>query len=584
MPLIGRTLTAIDYVVLAAYFVLMLGIGVFYYRQMRGMKDYFKGNNRIPWWLSGVSFYMTSFSVAAFVFYPGLCYRHGFVGVTLLWVAIPATAISALLFAKPWRRARLDSPVEYIETRYSAGLRQLFAWQGVPVKLVDDAIKLLATGKFISICVGLDMITSILLAGGIMLFYTFLGGLWAVAVTDFLQFVVLGAGILVILPLSISKAGGLMAIFRESPDGFFSLTSPEFGWDYIIPLVLMYALGWSSTNWALIQRYYCVPKERDARKVGWGVVALYLVGPPLMFFPAIAAARFMPGLEDAGEVYPRLCAQLLPQGLLGLAIAAMFAATMSTLSGDYNVCASVLTNDVYRRFIRPHASQRELVRVGRIMTLVIGLSALGVACVMAQMKRAEDLFRVMVTLFGVATAPVAVPMLLGLVSKKFTNLSAIVGFLCGLAAGIGLFAVSYIRHDLSLLFFTWEAETQRFLFAGFAFDAEIMPILVTSVVTLVTMVVITAIKPMTPARRELMEPFFKRLSTPIGDLEEERQAPPETETQSPFRVVGVCTVIIGVMLLGLIPWTYGSSAFVPDVGIGVGLLVVGLLMAHPWRK
>ncbi|MDQ1256521.1 MAG: solute:Na+ symporter, family, partial [Candidatus Hydrogenedentes bacterium] len=342
-----------DYIMLGGYFVVMLAIGLYFYRHMRGMKDYFTGRNSIPWWLSGVSFYMSSFSVAAFVFYPSLCYQYGWVGVTMLWVAVPATLFSVIFFAKKWRRARIDSPVEYIETRYSPVLRQLFAWQGVPVKIVDDGIKLFATGKFISVCSGLSLAESILGAGSIMLLYTFMGGVWAVSVTDFVQFVVLTAGILVILPLSIAEAGGLTAIFDNSPEGFFNLTCPEFGWTYVIPVVFLYALAWSSINWSLIQRYYCVPAEKDAMKVGWLVVALYIVGPPLMFFPALAAPQFLPQLADAGDVYPALCTTLLPAGMLGLVIAAMFAATMSTLSGDYNVCASVLTNDVYRRLIRP---------------------------------------------------------------------------------------------------------------------------------------------------------------------------------------------------------------------------------------
>ena len=85
-----------DWIMVAGYFVIMLGIGAWFYSRMRGVKDYFSGGNRIPWWLSGVSFYMSSFSVAAFVFYPSLCYRHGWVGVTLLWVAVPATLFGVL--------------------------------------------------------------------------------------------------------------------------------------------------------------------------------------------------------------------------------------------------------------------------------------------------------------------------------------------------------------------------------------------------------------------------------------------------------------------------------------------------------
>ncbi|MBN1461680.1 MAG: hypothetical protein JXA57_19280 [Armatimonadetes bacterium] len=113
--LAAAKLTGPDQFVLIAYFAIMMGIGLYFFRFMRGMKDYFSGGNTIPWWLSGVSFYMSSFSVTAFITYPALCFRYGWVGITLLWVAVPATLFSVILFAKKWRRARIDSPVEYLE-------------------------------------------------------------------------------------------------------------------------------------------------------------------------------------------------------------------------------------------------------------------------------------------------------------------------------------------------------------------------------------------------------------------------------------------------------------------------------------
>ncbi len=572
-----------DFAMLAGYFVLMLGIGLYFYRHMRVMKDYFTGRNAIPWWLSGVSFYMTSFSVAAFVFYPSLCYRYGWVGVTLLWVAVPATLFSVTFFAKRWRRARIDSPVEYIETRYSALLRQLFAWQGVPVKIVDDGIKLYATGKFIAICSGLPIGESILGAGGIMLVYTFLGGVWAVSVTDFIQFVVLTAGILVILPLSVMKAGGLHAVIAQSPEGFFRPTNDEFGWSYVIPVIALYALAWSSINWSLIQRYYCVPKERDAMKVGWLVIALYIVGPPLMFFPAIAGRQFIPALADAGDIYPTLCAQLLPAGMLGLAIAAMFAATMSTLSGDYNVCASVLTNDVYKRLIRPRATERELVFVGRAMTLLIGVIGLAAAFVMARGK-AENLFRIMVTLFGVATAPVAIPMLLGLVSKRVTNGGAIAGFLCGVSVGLVLFFLSRGMFAFTASGIEWNPEKDELLFRGFAVKTEILLFASTSVVTLAAMALASVLSPFDAAARARVEAFFNRLATPIGGLDEDAdKSSGHAAMMSPFRIVGICIAAIGLMMIAVLPWAAGTTALALDAILGVGLACAGALLARQAR-
>lgn len=572
----ARALTTPDYAMLVGYFVLMLGIGLYFYRHMKQMKDYFSGGNSIPWWLSGVSFYMTSFSVMAFVNYPAICYKQGWVGITLLWVAIPATLFSAMLFGARWRRARIHSPVEYLETRYSPLLRQVFAWQGLPVKLMDDGIKLVATATFISVSAGLDPTISLFSVGLIMLIYTFMGGLWAVAVTDFIQFVVLSVGVAVVLPLSISRAGGLSAIVNDSPKEFFQLSSAEYGWEYILPLILLYGLAWSSINWSLIQRYYCVPKEKDARKVGWLVIGLYIIGPPLMFFPAIAASRFIPNLDDAGHVYPALCNMLLPAGMLGLIIAAMFAATMSTLSSDYNVCASVLTNDIYRRLIRPKASEWELVQVGRVMTLIVGIVALGTAYAIMMAAKSEGLFRLMVTLFGVATAPVAVPMLLGLVSKRFTSLSAIAGFLVGTIVGLGVLYASRSVENLNLGLAVWNAVEKKFVMGELAVDTEIAMFLSTTTVTFVVMSVISLLIPAPASERERVKEFLARLDVPIGELQEDAVA--ASSIMSPFRIVGYCIIAIGVMMAVLLPWVIRSNAGIWTLAVTLALFAIGVTL------
>ncbi|MCA9435441.1 MAG: sodium/solute symporter, partial [Candidatus Omnitrophica bacterium] len=523
---------------------------VYFYRYMKGMKDYFTGGNNIPWWLSGVSFYMSSFSVYAFIAYPALCYKYGCVGITLLWVAVPATLFSVILFARKWRRARINSPVECLEVRYSPLLRQLFAWQGVPVKMVDDGLKLVSIGTFISVGLGFPMGQSMLGAGLIMLIYTMMGGLWAVTVTDFVQFVVLTVAILIVFPLSISRAGGWENFVANTPEGFFNLTNDEYGWIYVGLLALLYCLAWSSINWSLIQRYYCVPTEKDAVKAGWLVTVLYIIGPPIMFLPAIAARQFLGEVPDQ-EVYPLLCVELLPAGILGLVIAAMFSATMSMLSSDYNVCASVLTNDVYKRYIRPDADEKHLVLVGRVTTLIIGLVALGVAFLISS-GSGEDLFKIMVTLFGIATAPVAVPMLLGLLSKKVNNLGALWGFACGLTAGL-------------LLFF----------FGPDDLDMEITLFVITFTVTLVVLLFVSWLKPMDEGERARIESFHQRLETPIERSEFGPEGGSESAVFSPFRVVGVSIFLIGLMMVALLPWLYQTDAFALDLFFGVVLIGVG---------
>jgi len=571
MMLAESHLHGADIFILVGYFLLILGIGAYFYRYMRQMKDYFSGGNNIPWWLSGVSYYMSCFSAFGFIAYSALAFEYGWVAVTLFWVMAPATIVTALFMSRRWRRARIDSPVEYLEARYSPGVRQLFAWQGIPVRIIDDSLKLVAIGVFIKVGLGMETGPAMLWSGLIMLAYTFMGGLWAVTVTDFVQFIVMVAAIVVLLPLSISAAGGVGEMIRESPEGFFRLTSEEYSWVYLCIQVLLFCLAFSSVNWALIQRLYCVPKEKDAVKVGWLVFVLSIFGPPLILLPAMAAPHFLEGVQDTNHVYPKLCVELLPAGMLGLIIAAMFSATMSMLSSDYNVAASVLTNDVYRRYIDPAASQRRLVWVGRLMTLVVGLIALGTAFLLARAE-GDALFRSMVKLFSVATAPVAIPMIAGLITPRVTKTAALAGFLAGLSAGIAAF---FLCPDKFELF-------------GAVARKENGIVLTATSVTLLWVVVVSWLdrRLVSAAEREQVDGFLRRLEVPIGEAKEDQTpaSPAGSAAISPFSVVGVSTAIIGVMMLIVLPWVKGRLAVGMSLGVGLALLGLGVAMAIVSRR
>ena len=564
---ISKAIQGPDYVMLVGYFVLMLGIGLYFYRYMRGMKVYFTGGNKIPWWLAGVSFYMSSFSAYAFVIYSGLCFKLGWVGVTLFWVMIPATIISVTFFATRWRRARIDSPVEFLESRYSAVVRQLFVWTGLPVGIIDDSLKLIATGTIVHVGMGFSLEASIIACGLIMLAYTFMGGLWAVTVTDFVQFVILAVAVLALFPLSIAKAGGFQSLVAHTPPGFFALTTETYNWYYIVLLVGLYAVAFSSTHWHLIQKYFCVPTEKDAKKVGWLVTVLYIIGPPLFFMPAIAARAFMPDipylLEHDKEIYPRLCAFLLPVGMLGLIIAAMFSATMGNLSSHFNVRASVLTNDVYRRLVRPHASEKELVTAGRGMTIVVGGLTILMAIALANAS-AQQLFKYMVSLFGSAVAPLGLPLIVGLVSRRVTPRSVVVAVLLGMVLALGLFLC--LPPSLTI--------------CGIIFEQEVVIFAASFVTVMAVMFGMSALWPMTVAESQRAELFHQRLETPIGGLPEDQAAVKHDEhVVSPFGIVGVCVACIGILMLCVQPFISERLPMVLNVILGLVLVTIGLLMA-----
>jgi len=563
-----------DYIILGGYFTLMLGVGVYFYRYMKQIKDYFTGGNNIPWWLSGVSFYMASFSVFLFVSMSDIAYKYGMVSITLILLCVWGTLFGTFFFARKWRRARITSPVEYLEQRYSPWVRQLFAWEGLPVRIIDDSLKLVALGKFISVSMGFRLEYAILGSSLITLCYTMSGGLWAVTVTDFIQFVILLTAIAVLVPLSISRAGGFSEMFNGMPDGFFSFThAPEYDTLYILGGIILYVLSYSSVNWALIQRYYCVPKEKDSIKMGVFVMILFLVCQPLIVLPVMLSRKFMPASET---VYVTLCQNLLPAGMMGLIIAAMFAATISTLSGDYNVCSSVFTTDVYRRYIRPQAAQKELVLAGRVTTVCIGLISLGVAYSMIHLT-GEGLFKSMMTLFSIFTPPVAVSMISGLLFRKASSKSALCGFGLGVAVGLTLFILSH--PDIKVMVFPLN-------FLGQSWQKETLFLFSTALTTMAGMFIGTRIFRQTAEEDRRVAEFFRRISIPIGQMEEDVVLKRESGTRgiSPFRVVGICVSLTSLLLISVVPWIEAGEATHTNLMVAGGLLLAGILMIFFSRK
>ena len=210
-------LTGSDYLVVVGYFVLVLWIGIWFRDRLATMKGYFAGGNQIPWWMAGISHYMSSFSAFAFIAYAQIGYMYGWVSVTLFWLTVPGCLAGGLFFAKRWRRARVITPVQFLETRFNRSVQQLFAWAAIPMKIFDDALKIFATGLFVSIATGLSLTWSIIICGVVMVAYTFFGGVWALVVTDYVQFLMKALAILLMLPLAIVAAGGIRPAFTGLP-------------------------------------------------------------------------------------------------------------------------------------------------------------------------------------------------------------------------------------------------------------------------------------------------------------------------------------------------------------------------------
>jgi len=543
-------LHAADHIIIVGYFSLLTLIGVYFWKRMKHVRDFFTGGNAIPWWLAGVSFYLTGFSAFTFVAYSEMAYRFGFVAVTLAWSSAAGMVIGNILLAARWRRARIVSPIEFLETRYSPAIRQVLAWAGLPLKIIDDGLKIYATGVFVSVGLGYDLKTSIMVSGVVMLLYTFMGGLWAVVVTDFIQFIILTLGVLVLFPLVFSHVSSIESFTAETAGGFLSPISEPFSPLYVLAFYLLIILSYNG-NWAFAQKFYSVRDERAARKAGLLAVALKILGPPLFILPAMAARSLMPELMQPPNspqyTYAALSLRFLPAGLMGLMIAAMFSATMSTLSGDYNVMASVITEDIYRRLFDKEASQRRLVLVGRIATLVVGVLTITIGISLIASAR-KGLFEVMVTVFGLFVGPMLIPLLAGLLIRRVTWRGAAAGIATGFASGLVLYLYKALvltgRPDI-------DANWLRY-------DYEAISILTNFGLTIMAMTVTTVLQKVPASEQVRIDEFFTRLSTPVDPATTHAKA--KGEVFSPFYIIAWITVGTGLLLM--------IASFVQPGGVG----------------
>ena len=496
-------LAVLDYAVIAAFFAVMLGVGVFYSRRSKSSDQFFGNDKTVPWWLSGVSFYMNSFSALAFVMYSALAYKFGWVPVTVSWLSVPAVLLGAWFLAVRWRRAAKGSPIDYIAERYTPEMCRTLAVLGLPMQLLDNAMKLLAIGTVVGVGMGFPLFWSICVSGVIIVLYTFLGGLKATLTCDFIQFLVILAVVFALPPLCLGKLAGLdggtglvhgLQVFVEKvPSGFFDFTAGKYTWVYM--LVFFCCVGSTlSTNWSLVQRYYATKSEKDARKMAYLVAALLFIGPPLFFFPAMAARVFLPGIpeDQMNGVYALVCREVLPAGMIGMVIAAMFSATMSSLAGNFNAAAAVVTNELYLK-IAGNPSPRAKMLAARTATVLVGGLVVALTFVMQYAQGADDLFNLSNKVFGVFLPPIAIPMLCGVFVRRFSRRSGLMGLVGGIAVGLAVFVIGAKPELACLREMVW-----------------IFPM--TAVATVAFLILGTRLFPDAPADRAAVDAFMDRLS------------------------------------------------------------------------
>ncbi len=421
-------MTAPDYIVLALYVAGVFVIGGMFGKTIRTSRDMFAAGGRSPWWVSGLSGFMTMFSAGTFVVWGGIAYKHGFVAISISLCYGVAALATGWLLAGRWRATGVTTAAEFIELRFGRAALQFYTWTGVTYKMVTVGVALYSVAVLVSALIplpdgvpfrdpltgNLSLMWAVIMFGGIVVVYTVIGGLWAVLMTDVLQFIVLTLAVAIVAPLILAhgSVGGIGGFLAKAPEGFLSPTFGEFTWFFLA--------GWAAIHvfiiggeWAFVQRFLCVPTERDARKSAWLFGALYLTSPVLWMLPPMVYRVINPH-ADPKEAYILACREVLPPGVVGLMIAAMFSATASMVDSQLNVFSGVLTRDFYRGILRPDASEDRLVRVGRLLTMALGIVLIAIALSVPRLGGAEN---VVLSVTSLIVVPLLAPSVWGLLSK-----------------------------------------------------------------------------------------------------------------------------------------------------------------------
>lgn len=438
-------LQQLDYYAFILYMLLMAGVGGFFGWFVKDITQYFKGGSTIPWLIGAISNYMGLFSSFVFVAHAGIAYQYGLFGVIILWSTVFPCLIAAKYLGMRWRRSGIITPVEYLETRFNPSVRQTFSWIGLAIRFLDNMVRLYAIGIFITTATSFSFFESIMISGFVITAFTIVGGVWAVVVMDTLQFVILIFASLILVPLSLDAAGGLSHLVARHPEHFDWFNGPNATPLWILVYYLLISLKYNA-NWVFIQRFYSVKDEASSRKLGYFTAALFFVFPIFFLMPAIAAQEILPGLDNPEMAYVGVAVKLLPSGLMGLMLAAIFSATMSSLNSEFNVMSGVLTNDIYRRLFNKNASDKHYVGVARLNIVLVGAVATVGALYVGKLGGAFEANKLLTGIFSI---PLAIPLIFGIVFKRPRPLGAIATVIVGIALGLILNSVPGISWELA---------------------------------------------------------------------------------------------------------------------------------------
>ena len=429
-----------DLAFIAIYFLILFGIAWWAaLREKNVSSDYFLASRDVAWFAVGASLFASNIGSEHLVGLAGTGAASGLAVGHFEWLACLILMLLGWLFVPYYLKSGVYTMPEFLEKRYNSAARTYFTWVSVVgYVLTKISVTLYAGGVVIRAVTGWNFYTAAIVLIVVTGLYTIFGGLRAVVYTEVLQAIVLILGSITLMAIGLSRVGGFAGLEAKVPAGFFSMwkpsNHPDFPWTGIVFGAPILGIWYWCTDQHIVQRVLAAKNIKEART--GTIFAGYLKILPVFIFvlPGIVALSLFPEIRNNPDsAYPTLVTRLLPDGIKGLVLAGMLAALMSSLASAFNACSTLLTWDVYRK-MRPAATERKLVQVGRISAGVMVVA--GLLWIPFMKYISSQIYIYLQSVQAYIAPPIAACFLLGLFYRRLNGSGAIASLITGLVLGL----------------------------------------------------------------------------------------------------------------------------------------------------
>ena len=418
-----------DYLVIAGYFALMVMISVLFKKMAsNSTSDYFRGGGKMLWWMVGATAFMTQFSAWTFTGAAGKAFTDGFAILFVFFGNMLAYVFAYFYFARRFRQMRVDTPTEAVGRRFGSVNEQFFTWVIIPLSVINAGVWLNGLGVFASAVFNADIITTIYVTGAAVLAISLISGAWGVVASDFIQTLVVAVISIACAVVAIFVVGGPGEIVTNFPGGFF--IGPDMNYPMLLVGSCLFFLVkqlQSINNMQESYRFLNAKDSKNASKAALMALGMMFFGAIVWFIPPWATAILYP---DAAAAYPNLGAkaadavylvfarEVMPIGTVGLLMAGLFAATMSSMDSALNRNSGIFVRSFWATVVRKgKATDKELLRAGQVACLINGILVILMAQFFNSLKNLS-LFDLMMQVATLLQSPILVPLFLGIIIRK----------------------------------------------------------------------------------------------------------------------------------------------------------------------